>query len=120
MFISKRCDCFSKISKCCQKEEVSKSLSKDLGLLSVKSRLDILFLLKAKPHCVCDLENHTGMSQSLISHHLSDLTNAGFIESKREGKYMDYCLTDKGRRFLKALLLMLDQKKGGDNNYGRQ
>ena len=118
MFISKRCDCISKLSKCCQTGKDTENLSKDLNLMSVKSRLDILFLLKDRPHCVCDLENHTDMSQSLISHHLSDLTNAGFIESKREGKYMDYYLTEKGKRYLKAILLMLNQKNGGDKKYG--
>lgn len=118
MFISKRCDCSSKLSKCCQSGKNTEKLSKDLSLLSAKSRLDILFHLKDKPHCVCDLMSHTDMSQSLISHHLSDLTNAGFIESKREGKYMDYYLTIKGKRFLDALFLMLNQKKGGETDYG--
>lgn len=107
MFISKRCNCFSKISHCCQRGKVVENLSKDLSLLSTKSRLDILFLLKDKPHCVCDLMSHTDMSQSLISHHLSDLTNAGLLESKREGKYIDYYLTKKGEKTVKALSEMI-------------
>jgi len=117
MFISKRCKCFSKIIQCCQKNKDTENLSKDLSLLSVKSRLDILFLISNKPHCVCDLMAHTDLSQSLISHHLSDLTNAGFIESKREGKYMDYYLTAKGKKFINTLILLLNQKKGGDKKY---
>jgi DNA-binding transcriptional ArsR family regulator len=108
MFISKRCHCLSKIGQCCKRGKDTENLSKDLSIMSVKTRLDILFHLKDKPHCVCDLENHTDLSQSLISHHLSDLANAGFIESKREGKFMDYFLTDKGKKFLKAVLLMLN------------
>jgi len=118
MFISKRCDCLSKFSQCCKFYKDTEKLSKDLSLLSAKSRLDILFHLKDRPHCVCDLISHTNMSQSLISHHLSDLSIAGLVKSKREGKYMDYYLTTKGKRFLNALLVMLNQKKGGDKKNG--
>lgn len=118
MFISKRCDCISKLGKCCRTTKDIENLSNDLSLLSVKSRLDILFLLKDKPHCVCDLENHTGMSQSLVSHHLSDLTYAGFIKSKREGKYIDYYLAQKGEKFLEAVLLMINKKNGGGRKDG--
>lgn len=117
MFISKRCDCFSKPSQCCKSYQDIEKLSKDLSLLSVKSRLDILLHLKDRPHCVCDLVSHTDMSQSLISHHLSDLTIAGLVESKRVGKYFDYYLTDKGKKFLDAFFIILAMK-GGDKKYG--
>ena len=120
MFISKRCHCFSKLSKCCHNSKYSEILSKDLGLLSVKSRLDILFLLNDKSHCVCDLTSHTDLSQSLISHHLADLTDAGLVKSKREGKFIDYSLTFKGKQFLEALLLMILNKKGGGKIYESQ
>jgi len=107
MFISKRCKCSSKNSQSGKFDKKMEQLTKDLNILSVKSRLDILFLLKDKPHCVCDLMSHTDMSQSLISHHLSDLTNAGFLEGKREGKYIDYYLTKKGEKTVKSLSEMI-------------
>ena len=119
MFISKRCKCISKDSNYCISGIETETLSKDLNLLSVKSRLDILFHLKDTPHCVCDLETHTDLSQSLISHHLSDLANGELIEGRREGKYMDYYLTKKGERFLKALIMLL-KTKGGDKNDGKK
>jgi DNA-binding transcriptional ArsR family regulator len=53
------------------------------------------------------------MSQSLVSHHLADLTTTGFVERKREGKYIDYYLTKKGEQFIQALLLMMSKKGGG-------
>ncbi len=111
MFISKRCGCRSKACSCYQYNKAIKKLCKDLSLLSVKSRLDILFLLKDKPHCVCDLISHTNMSQSLISHHLSDLTDANLVTNKRQGKYIDYYLTNKGKKLLQALLLIIGKKK---------
>ena len=77
-----------------------------------------MFHLKDRSHCVCDLVVHTDQSQSLISHHLADLANAGFVKSKRKGKYLDYCLTDKGKKFLDAIFVILD-KKGGDIKHER-
>jgi len=92
------------------------NLSDNLALLSVKSRLDLLFLLKDKAHCVCDLTEHTDMSQSLISHHISDLTAAGFVNSKREGKYVEHYLTPKGEELVNTLMTMTTETKGGEIN----
>ena len=55
------------------------------------------------------------MSQSLISHHLSDLTSAGFVDSKREGKFVEHYLTPKGRTLAKTLMIMTTESKGGEN-----
>jgi ArsR family transcriptional regulator len=108
MFISKRCGCKTeKILSPINSKQLSK-LSDDLSVISVKSRLELLFLLQNKPHCVCDLIEHTGKSQSLISHHLSDLEMKGYISKKRNGKFIDYLLTQKGSKVLKALELLVD------------
>jgi len=92
-----------------------KKLSDNLTLLSVRSRLELLFFLNDKSHCVCDLITHTNMSQSLISHHLSDLTSAGFVDSKREGKFVEHYLTPKGKTLAKTLMIMTTESKGGEN-----
>ncbi len=107
MFICKRCCCTSKQSSCCSNKELN-TLSSSLAILSVRSRLEILFFLKDTPHCVCDLEAHTGMSQSLISHHLADLETIKLVTSKRDGKYVDYFLTAKGRQVVTALETVLN------------
>lgn len=120
MFISKRCNCSTKDNKCISPEIDLKKLSNDLTLLSVKSRLDLLFLLKGKSHCVCDLTVHTDMSQSLISHHLSDLSEAGFVDSRREGKYIDYYLTDRGEELVKTLMAITGKTKGGESHNGKK
>jgi ArsR family transcriptional regulator len=114
MFISKRCNCSAKHNKCVPSKIDLKQLSDNLTLLSVKSRLDLLFLLKDKSHCVCDLTEHTDMSQSLISHHISDLTAAGFVNSKREGKFVEHYLTLKGQDLVKTLMAMTAEIKGGE------
>jgi ArsR family transcriptional regulator len=63
----------------------------------------MLFLLEERGHCVCDIETHTKLSQSLTSHHLADLTSAGLIASYKEGKFVHYKLTNKGVELVKNL-----------------
>ena len=41
--------------------------------------------------------NHFNMSQSLISHHLADLRNAGLVKVKKKGRKVYYSLTSKGK-----------------------
>lgn len=118
MFISKRCHCSSKSCQCSLPKKETEQLGKDLSLLSTQSRLEILFFLNEKPHCVCDLIYHTNLSQSLISHHLADLARAGLAKGKREGKYVDYYLTAKGKKFLKALAVL--NEKGGEKQNEEQ
>jgi len=104
MFISKRCHCSSKNCRCSLAGKETKKLSRELALLSAQSRLEILFTLYQKKHCVCDLVKHTDFSQSLVSHHLADLAKADMVKKERQGKFFDYRLTPKGVRFLKALM----------------
>ncbi|MEX2012316.1 MAG: metalloregulator ArsR/SmtB family transcription factor [Patescibacteria group bacterium] len=89
-----------------------------LKLISVKARLQILLLLSDEPHCVCDIMSHTGQSQSLISHHLADLAEACLVESKKDGRYVEYFLTSKGREVLKAVNMCceVNPMRGGENN----
>lgn len=103
MFMFKRCNCISKVSGCCWSDKDVTNLSSDLTIIAVKSRLELLFLLKSKSHCVCDLITHTNMSQSLISHHLADLMKSKLVYSKREGKFIEYFLTKKGEKVVQAL-----------------
>ena len=73
------------------------SLSGLLGLVGEESRLKILCILRQGQHCVCNLIEHTKLSQSLISHHLKDLKDAGLIEDEKKGLWVYYSLTDKGK-----------------------
>lgn len=95
MFIYKRCKCGTK-SQSRHSENDFTSLAGLLKLLAVPSRLSILNLLGSGPHCVCDIETHSKMSQTLISHHLSDLAKTGLIQSEKNGQFTDYSLTQKG------------------------
>ncbi|HZJ18106.1 MAG TPA: metalloregulator ArsR/SmtB family transcription factor [Patescibacteria group bacterium] len=73
-------------------------LSSILKLASEESRLKILCILKDGEHCVCEIIEHLGLSQSLISHHLRDLKNAGIIIDDKRGLNVFYSLTAKGKK----------------------
>ena len=59
-------------------------------------RLSILEALEAKNALtVSELIEHTGIEQSLLSHHLIKMKDKGVLKSIREGKNMIYSLEDK-------------------------
>lgn len=73
-------------------------LSSLLKLLAEENRLKLLCILCQGRHCVCELESHGNMSQSLISHHLKDLKEAGLVLTEKKGQWVYYSLTDLGKR----------------------
>ncbi len=83
-------------------------------IISVPSKTKILFTLGSSPHCVCDLMTHTKLSQTLISHHLSDLAAAGLVRSDKNGAFMDYSLTEKGRDLMDAVREIIQSDRAGD------
>jgi ArsR family transcriptional regulator, arsenate/arsenite/antimonite-responsive transcriptional repressor len=79
-------------------------LSTFLTLISEECRLKILCILEKRTHCVCELMGHTKQSQSLISHHLKDLKDAGLISDEKKGMWVYYSLTNKGKTITNILL----------------
>lgn len=67
--------------------------ARQLKVLADRARLSILQLLRERPRCVSELNHHLNMEQSLLSHHLKVLRQAGFVEAAREGKSVRYQLT---------------------------
>ena len=67
------------------------------------SRLQILCLLQQGTHCVCEIMEHFPMSQSLISHHLADLREAGIVTSVKSGRKVLYSLTKNGKNITKTI-----------------
>ena len=75
-----------------------------LKALADIQRLKILYLLKEREMCVCELMTVLKMSQPAISHHVKILKQAGFIKDERRGKWVFYRLTSrKVHNLLKTL-----------------
>ncbi len=87
------------------------SLSQTAKVFFSKSKLKILITLLAREHCVCEVQECLGKEQSLISHHLSDLVEEGWIKQRRgeDARQVFYSLTDEGKRELETFL-----KLGGE------
>ena len=79
------------------------SLSSLLKLVSEESRLKILCILRKGKHCVCELMEHVNLSQSLVSHHLKDLKEAGMVKDEKKGLRVYYSLTKQGERISNLL-----------------
>ncbi|MBM3314514.1 helix-turn-helix transcriptional regulator [candidate division WOR-3 bacterium] len=62
--------------------------------LGSEYRLRILELLGDEERCVCEVAPHLPTAFSVVSHHLSVLEQAGLIESRRDGRWMRYRVTD--------------------------
>lgn len=102
---------------CC---DTTTSASKDMqdlsGLLKIvgeQNRLRLLCILRdGGEHCVCEFEEHTkDLSQSLISHHLADLKQAGLVMAEKRGLRMHYSLSEQGI-YITNIIFSLVTNKG--------
>jgi ArsR family transcriptional regulator len=59
-------------------------LAQYLRLLGDENRLRIFALLTKAEMCVCEVEDATGLSQSLVSNHLAALRRARLVECRRD------------------------------------
>ncbi len=81
--------------------------------LSTETKLKILLIFLNREHCVCEIQACLDKEQSLISHHLSDLVETGWIK-KRQGKdarQIFYSLTKEGLKKLQIFLEIGGVKK---------
>jgi DNA-binding transcriptional ArsR family regulator len=94
-------------------EQVRRSLARlDLNgpaasarALADPTRLRLAAALAATDElCVCDLAWIAERSDTLVSHHVRLLRDAGVAESRRDGKVVFYRLTETGRHLLEMLV----------------
>ncbi|MFH0812098.1 MAG: metalloregulator ArsR/SmtB family transcription factor [Pseudomonadota bacterium] len=74
-----------------------KRIAKIFKALSDETRLRVIKLLQERELCVCELMQVLNMSQPRISRHLSVLKNAGFVDDRREGKWVYYSLRNEAK-----------------------
>ena len=70
--------------------------------LADSTRLKMLGLLSDREMCVCEVMVALDLTQPTASHHLRILENVGLVESRKEGKWVFYSLSEgaKGIAFL--------------------
>lgn len=76
-----------------------------LQAVSDANRLRILKCLQARPACVCEIVQATGIPQPRVSRHLGILRNAGLVRTSRDGQWVECaCVGDEASPQVKALL----------------
>jgi ArsR family transcriptional regulator, arsenate/arsenite/antimonite-responsive transcriptional repressor len=72
-----------------------------------EKRLQILELLRGGEKCACTLLNHLDMAQSSLSYHMKILCESGIVESRQDGKWTYYRISEKGSNYAMELLKIL-------------
>ena len=71
-----------------------KDFIKVMKALSDPNRVKILKLLQQKTMCVCELRGALQIAQPSVSKHLKLLEEAGLVDHKKEGLWVNYYLAD--------------------------
>lgn len=68
------------------------------------NRLRILELLRGGEKCACVLLEQMDLGQSGLSYHMKILVESGIVESREEGKWTYYKISESGSTYAVALL----------------
>lgn len=79
-------------------------MSEAFKLLSDKSRLTILALLKHKEMCVCDIVEILATTQPNVSQHLKKLKSGGLVRETRKSHWIYYSLNVEDKPYLKPII----------------
>jgi ArsR family transcriptional regulator len=71
-----------------------KSFVKVMKALSDPNRVRIIKLLQQKYMCVCELQGALKLAQPTVSKHLKILEEAGLVDYKKDGLWVNYFLAD--------------------------
>jgi len=81
--------------------------------LGDETRLRIMgLLIDGKELCVCDIMAALDLPQSTVSRHLSNLRNAGLVNDRRQGIWMNYKINQREIEHASALLDLLAKMLG--------
>lgn len=72
-----------------------------------EKRLAILELLRTGEKCACVLIEQMDIGQSSLSYHMKILCESGIVQSRQEGKWTHYKLSESGSKFATELLIQL-------------
>lgn len=71
-----------------------KEFIKLMKALSDANRVKIVKMLQRKEMCVCELQEALQISQSSVSKHLKILEQAGVVDFRKDGLWVNYYLTN--------------------------
>jgi len=86
-------------------------LSECMKLLSDKTRLTILALLKEREMCVCDLVDILETTQPNVSQHLRKLKLGGLVNETKRSQWVYYSLNVEDKPYLNSIVEQLPSLK---------
>lgn len=78
-----------------------------------EKRLSILELLRSGEKCACVLIDKMDMPQSTLSYHMKILCESGIVDSRQEGKWTHYRISETGS---KEVLLLIKKITAADES----
>lgn len=81
-----------------------------------ENRLRILEMLHSGEKCACKLLENLNIRQSTLSHHMKILCDSGIVESRDEGKWKHYSISEDGIRYAKTRLEELTAMQGPERS----
>ncbi|MCI5893599.1 MAG: metalloregulator ArsR/SmtB family transcription factor [Clostridiales bacterium] len=69
-----------------------------------ENRIRILEVLQTGEKCGCKLLEELNVTQPTLSHHMKILCDAGIVDSRKEGKWTHYKISNEGRSDIIKLL----------------
>ena len=88
-------------------------LLKIFKALSDKNRVRIMSMLTKKELCVCEITHVLDLATSTVSKHLSILKDAGLITDKKDGRWVNFKLSESDDTKIKNIIEMI-------NNAGKE
>jgi len=67
-------------------------------------RLQILDQLAPGQQCVCEMQEAIDIASNLLSYHLRVLKEAGLVEARRRGRWIDYQLSEQAAQLVQGSL----------------
>lgn len=62
-----------------------------------ENRIRILEMLQTGEKCACNILDELNVTQPTLSHHMKILCDSGIVDSRKEGKWTHYKISDSGR-----------------------
>lgn len=85
--------------------ESMKNFIKVMKALSDPNRVKIVKMLQHKMMCVCEMREALQIAQPSVSKHLKILEEANLVDSRKDGQWVNYYLTDgSGSPYAASLL----------------
>lgn len=82
-----------------------------------ENRLHIIKALQTGEKCACTLLEEVPIAQSTLSHHMKILLESTIVNSRKEGKWIYYSLSDEGSKQAVQLLETILEKSDNYQTY---